>query len=133
MKEDLYTIKRPLSKNHQPMSRKARAAQFAPFSALDGHSDEIIEASRYTTLKKQLDEDQKVQLDYQLQDLQENLETNPLVGVCYFFKDQRKAGGQYLYQENYIKKINLDQKYLLFEDETLIPFDAIYQIEIKKT
>lgn len=31
MKEDLYTIKRPLSKNHQPMSRKARAAQFAPF------------------------------------------------------------------------------------------------------
>lgn len=42
--EAILHLERPKSKNHPPMSREARAAQFAPFAALTGH-DEAIDAT----------------------------------------------------------------------------------------
>ncbi len=38
---DLIHHERPVSPNHKPMSREARAAQFAPYAALVGHRDII--------------------------------------------------------------------------------------------
>lgn len=32
--EDIINLPRPVSQNHPPMSRRDRAAQFAPFAAL---------------------------------------------------------------------------------------------------
>lgn len=41
--EDMLDMKRPVSKKHPSMSRKDRAAQFAPFAALSGHREALAE------------------------------------------------------------------------------------------
>ena len=38
---DILYLNRPQSQNHVPMPLMERAAQFAPFAALTGHSDAI--------------------------------------------------------------------------------------------
>ena len=44
----IRALSRPVSRRHPPMDRLARAAQFAPFSALSGYGDVIHEAGRLT-------------------------------------------------------------------------------------
>ncbi len=39
--DDIIDLPRPIIKNHPPMSRSMRAAQFAPYAALTGHRDII--------------------------------------------------------------------------------------------
>lgn len=41
---DIIELERPVSRRRRPMSLEARAAQFAPFAALSGHSEAIAEA-----------------------------------------------------------------------------------------
>ena len=45
--EALYHREHPTSRKHPRMSRMARAAQFAPFSALVGLEDELEEKRRF--------------------------------------------------------------------------------------
>lgn len=44
--DDIINLEHPTSKRHPRMSMMQRAAQFAPFAALTGHSDAIDEATR---------------------------------------------------------------------------------------
>ena len=44
--EDLIYLSRPVSKTHRPMPIADRAAQFAPFAALNGHGDLIRKTQR---------------------------------------------------------------------------------------
>ena len=46
--DDIIDLPRHVSKVHPQMSISDRAAQFAPFSALTGYKDAIIEVDRYT-------------------------------------------------------------------------------------
>ena len=39
--DDIVNLEHPTSKRHPRMSRMQRAAQFAPFAALSGHSEAI--------------------------------------------------------------------------------------------
>lgn len=39
--EDIINLPHPVSKRHTPMPMQARAAQFAPFAALNGHGEAI--------------------------------------------------------------------------------------------
>jgi hypothetical protein len=41
--DDIINLKRPISKNHPPMSMTNRAAQFAPFAALGNLNEEDIQ------------------------------------------------------------------------------------------
>lgn len=41
--DDIIDLPRPVSKTHAPMSLLSRAAQFAAFAAVGGHSDAIAE------------------------------------------------------------------------------------------
>lgn len=41
--DDIINLPHPVSKTHPPMPMINRAAQFAPFSALNGHNDAIKE------------------------------------------------------------------------------------------
>ena len=43
---DIINLSRPVSKRHPPMSRQARAAQFAAFAALTGFDGLIDETAR---------------------------------------------------------------------------------------
>lgn len=51
MDERWYTMNRPKSK-YPKMSMSDRAAQFAPFAALTGHKEAVIEQGRITQEKE---------------------------------------------------------------------------------
>ena len=44
--DDIINLPRPISSNHTPMPMINRAAQFAPFSALNGHSEAVDKSAR---------------------------------------------------------------------------------------
>ena len=44
--EDIINLPHHVSKTHQPMSMWNRAAQFAPFAALNGHSSALKETEQ---------------------------------------------------------------------------------------
>ncbi len=46
---DIINLSRPLVRNHPPMSRDLRAAQFAPYATLTGHK-ELIESTEANTI-----------------------------------------------------------------------------------
>lgn len=43
--DDIIQLPRPVSKNHPQMPISDRAAQFAPFAALDGHQEAVKETA----------------------------------------------------------------------------------------
>ena len=45
--EDIINLEHPTSKRHPRMTMMQRAAQFAPFAALNGHSEAIEATARY--------------------------------------------------------------------------------------
>ena len=65
--EDILYCERPVSKNHPPMSRESRAAQFGSFAALSGYEEAVNEAGRLTDQKIELDENAKEKQNISLQ------------------------------------------------------------------
>ena len=56
--DDIIDLPRVQSKTRTPMSNHDRAAQFAPFAALTGFGDSIIETGRLTDTKPELSEEE---------------------------------------------------------------------------
>ena len=54
--EDIINLPHHVSKKHPQMSMHDRAAQFAPFAALSGHSEAIEETAHLAGQKIELDE-----------------------------------------------------------------------------
>lgn len=123
--EDIIHLEHHTSKNHKRMSRIDRAAQFAPFAALTGHHDQIKESSRLTEEKKILDENQKAELDYQLQSLPQQAK----VKITYFVPDLYKSGGKYETIINHIKQIDDYEKVIILKNNQKIKIEDIYSIE----
>ena len=67
--DDMLGLPRHVSAKHPPMSRRNRAAQFAPFSALAGYGDAIRETARHTEPRRELDPQRQQELDAQLRRL----------------------------------------------------------------
>ena len=93
---DIINFPHPNPQNHIRMSISARAAQFAPFAALTGHSDAIIETARLTDNKIELDESIKGAINQKLMTLKTNLKKCPIVTITFFSPDKKKAGGRYI-------------------------------------
>ena len=93
--EDIINLTHHVSKKHPQMSMHDRAAQFAPFAALSGHSEAIAETARLTDRKIELDEYEKMNLDEKLIVLQEHIRETPEINVTYFCPDDNKDGGRY--------------------------------------
>ena len=87
---------------HRHMSMKGRAAQFAPFAALHGHSESIDEAARHTDTDTELTDENRT--------------------------DTHKAGGIIAESRGIIAKINDTEQWLRLHDGTTIPFGAIRDI-----
>ncbi len=47
--EDIINLPHHVSKTHSPMSMWNRAAQFAPFAALNGHNSALMETEKQHT------------------------------------------------------------------------------------
>lgn len=55
--EDIIHLPHHVSKVHPPMPVEKRAAQFAPFSALTGYEDAIMETEHINTIEMELGKD----------------------------------------------------------------------------
>lgn len=123
---DIIHLNRPTS-HKKKMSMHDRAAQFAPFAALSGHSEAIIETARLTDKKIELDEHEIEQINQKLINLcQMNL---PLVTITYFINDEKKDGGSYMTKTSKIKKIDEYNQIILLDDQTIVSIYDIYSIE----
>lgn len=115
------------SKNHRKMPNSSRAAQFMPFAALTGYDDSIHEASRLTSQKKELTEQEKELLDYKLKKIMEEKDCK-LIKVTYFVQDKLKNGGKYITEELEIKKIDMIQHIIYFKNHDVISLEDIIEI-----
>ncbi|WP_295088908.1 hypothetical protein [uncultured Catenibacterium sp.] len=126
--DDIINMKHPTSPNHPRMPMNNRAAQFAPFAALKTHVDKISEASRLTTQKRILDEDQRQILNRVLSDLLIHKKEHPFITIDYFVEDEYKEGGSYMTVRGQFKDIDEINKKVILLDKTLIPIGNIYRI-----
>lgn len=127
--EDILYLPRPKS-YRKKMSIENRAAQFAPFAALTGHKEAVLETERRTVRPIQLDEDRKQQINQILLEILYHIERHPCVKVVYYQKDLKKTGGNYLVYQGRVKKYDEYTKSLIFENQFVLKCNHIYQIEI---
>ena len=126
--DDIINTKYPYASKHKKMSLYNRAGQFAAFAALTGYDDVIEETGRLTDDEILLNEDQAEDINRKLVYLINN--KNILGTYFYFVKDKRKKGGKLLKKIGSIKKYDVDNRRLVFEDKSVISIDDIKYITI---
>ena len=104
--DDIINLPRHVSDKHPHMSIHDRAAQFAPFAALPGHSEAVSETARYVDEKIDLGEDAIKEIQDALNYIQEHISESPEVNITYFVADGRKQGGRYITDSTTVKVIN---------------------------
>ena len=128
--DDIIDLPHHVSATRPQMSRLDRAAQFAPFAALTGYGAAIKETARLTDERSELGEYELMELNAGIHMLMECIDEHPQVKITYFKPDERKDGGAYLTVKSRAKRLNEYERFILLEDETEIPFDDIYKIEL---
>ena len=108
--DDIMHLPHPNSSKHPRMAALGRAAQFAPFAALNGYEGTIRETARLTDAKAELDEDKIAALDMKLRFLADHLSECPEVSITYFKADDKKEGGSYKEVTGIVKKIDAYEK-----------------------
>ena len=127
--DDMLNLPHPTSRRHPQMSLSDRAAQFAPFAALSGHSAALVETARLTERRIELDEDVKAALDLKQQMLMDRIDEHPDVSVTWFQPDGKKDGGRYVTTTGRLKRIDEVERVLVMEDKTTVPLDDVISID----
>ncbi len=127
--KDIIDMEHPTSKKHKRMSLYSRAAQFAPFAALQGHDAAINETARLTEERFELDEDTLAKLNKKLNIISDNLGTKTEVTITYFLPDEYKDGGSYPTIRGVVKRIDEYEGAVIMRDGIKIPIEQIYGIE----
>jgi len=130
---DILYLPHHQSAKYPRMPILKRAAQFAAFAALNGYEEAIAEASRSSSEKIALSDDEKSLLNISLCWLQENIERNPKVKLVYFVPDSRKNGGIYKTMIDNVKSVDTQRQVLRSSGNIEIEFKDIYSIEILST
>lgn len=126
MDERWYTMDRPKSK-YPKMSMSDRAAQFAPFAALTGHKEAVIEQGRITQEKRILSNEEKLEINEKIVEMV-NLKSG--CRITYFEKDKIKCGGKYIQTVLSFKRMDELNKTLFFKENIQIQIDDIVDIEV---
>lgn len=126
MDERWYTMDRPKSK-YPKMSMSDRAAQFAPFAALTGHKEAILEQQRTTQTKRILSNEEKFEINEKIIEL---INLKSKCRITYFEKDKTKSGGKYLNRVLSFKRIDELNKTLFFKENIQIQIEDIVDIEV---
>ena len=127
--EDIVDLPHHVSKKHPPMSRLNRAAQFAPFAALTGHSAAIMETARLTDIETDLSDSDIEILNRRHKVLLEHLDEQPEATFIYFKPDALKSGGEYKTKTGRVKKIDEYKKQYILSDGTIIPMEHLFSME----
>ena len=126
--DDIIHQQHPVSSRHAAMTKRDRAAQFAPFAALTGYEQVIAETARRTESRIELEENEIQALDWKLRYLQERIREQPEAEIVYFEPDAYKEGGCYRTAIGYIRKIDMYQNNVLLVSGQEIPIKEIVQI-----
>ena len=121
--DDIINLPHYVSKKRPQMSIEARSAQFAPFAALTGYDEQVKETARLTDGQKEI-------LNNKLLYILENINSKPEITFTYFVKDNKKTGGKYIDKTGIIRKIDMIEQYIQFNDKTKIEINDILSIEI---
>jgi len=128
---DIINLPHHQSKTRPHMSNYNRAAQFAPFAALTGHSEAIDETARLTDSKIELDEYQKERINRKIRIITENSSAMPEITVCYFVPDEKKVGGAYVEHTGNVRRIDDVQAIMIFTDGKEIILGDIISVDGK--
>ena len=126
MDERWYTMDRPKSK-YPKMSMSDRAAQFAPFAALTGHKEAILEQQRTTQTKRILSNEEKLRINEKIVEM---VKLKSKCRITYFEKDKTKSGGKYLNRVLSFKRIDELNKVLYLKENIQIQIEDIVDIEV---
>lgn len=126
---DIINLPHPTSAKHPRMPLSDRAAQFAPFAALSGHSAALVETARLTDQRMELDEDARAALDSKQQLLLERIKERPEITVTWFQPDAKKDGGRYIVSTGRLKRIHEADQVLILVDGLRIPIGDIVELE----
>lgn len=126
MDERWYTMDRPKSK-YPKMSMSDRAAQFAPFAALTGHKEAVIEQGRITQEKRILSNEEKLEINEKIVEMV-NVKSRCI--ITYFEKDKTKCGGKYIQNVLSFRRLDELNKVLYFKENIQIQIDDIVDIEV---
>ena len=126
---DIIDLPHHVSTRHPQMSLHDRAAQFAPFAALTGHSDMIEEAARETEAMRELTETATVVLDRKLAMLAAHLDERPHVTLTRFVPDDSKAGGRYEETEVTVRALEPVTGALVGVDGMTYPLAGIIEMD----
>ena len=127
--EDIINLPRPISKKHPQPPLSERAARFAPFAAITGYEEMVLEEARVTEKQIELDECALTLLNEKLNILQNNLSQSPEITVTYFAPDKKKAGGAYVSISGAVRQIDSYSKLLILENDKKIRIEDIYQLD----
>lgn len=108
-----------------------RAAQFAPFAALTGHSAAIQETARLTDSMIEMDNELSAMLNKKFSILRNHLKEHPEVTITYFQPDERKAGGAYETHTGSIRTIDDYEQIIILTDDKKIPIHYVLDIKSK--
>ena len=127
--DDIIHLKHHLI-NRNPMPIYKRAAIFSPFSALIGYEESLEEVRKVTVSKKELNDEQKNEINNKIILLQKNIKSLPLVEIEFFKKDIKKNSGNYYKVIDQVKKIDISNQKIILLNQS-IPFNDIVNIIIK--
>lgn len=126
MDERWYTMDRPKSK-YPKMSMSDRAAQFAPFAALTGHKEAVIEQGRITQEKRILSNEEKLEINEKIVEM---VKLKSKCRITCFEKDRTKSGGKYIQDVLSFRRLDELNKVLYFKENIQIQIDDIVDIEV---
>ena len=125
---DILYLPTPTSERHPRMSREARAAQFAPFAALSGYGEAIIEEARLTEERALIAEEVRENILRWWQLLLVIEDAEPYITVEYFLPDERKSGGSYRTVSGRLTSVDRQRKSMTVEGR-LILLDNVISID----
>lgn len=128
--DDIINLPHHVSSRHPQMSMMNRAAQFAPFAALTGHSAAIEETARLTDEQQELAEEDSDALNQKLAYLREAINEHPSITITYFEPDKKKAGGKYKSIEGQLKNIDDYNQSIVLKSGEVIFLKSILDIQL---
>lgn len=127
--EDIVNLPPHISKRHPQPSMMDRAARFAPFAAITGYEEMVLEEARVTEERVDLDEGALSLLNEKLNMIQEFLDEEPEVTIIYFEPDKKKSGGAYISITGIVKRIDEYEHLVIMKDGAKIFIDSIYDLQ----
>lgn len=127
--EDIVNLPPHISKRHPQPSMMDRAARFAPFAAITGYEEMVLEEARVTEERVDLDEGALSLLNEKLNMIREFLDEEPEVTITYFEPDKKKSGGAYITITGIVKRIDEYEHLVIMKDGARVFIESIYDLQ----